>query len=697
MRDKLLHAIDAIDCAIDRRLIHKAINFAIYYHQAQNRASGEPYYTHPVEVAIIVMQMYVDEQSIVAAILHDTLEDTSLTHEQIIGHFGQEIAALVDGVTKITKLEYKNNYSLKQTDNLHKLLLATNKDLRVLFIKIADRLHNIRTIHSIPSIEKRKRIALETLEIYSPLAERVGMHRIKHEFQDICFKVLYPTIREFILNNLMMIYHNEDQIINQIKKEIKNKLIKSSISNIQVEGRLKTPYSIWMKMKEKSVNLSQLSDIIAFRILVETTEDCYKALGVLHTNYKAVPNNFQDFISTPKINNYQSLHTLLSGVRNHCVEIQIRSFAMHQVAEFGIASHWQYKQKGFKAKDKYFWMRDLLSIFDVEDSSDSNKKLLNTKLAMYYDQVFCLTPGGSVISLPSNATVLDFAYAVNSSTGNKCVGAKVNNEVSSLDRVLQNGDQVEIIISKNQKPSPSWEKFAITGKAKSEIRKSLLSNERDKWYYKGRSMLSKMLECNHLDITDSDVSALCNFFCKVNSLELMEAIGHEQINLVEIEHFLNPTDENINTHIPRTFLRKNKRQAKNTLPLETSKMIKFAFAMCCRPLPEEKIVGLITTQGIVYIHQSDCKSLDELKRRTVVGLDWENDDYLLPRTYRLLLKTLDVSRVIALHKLLAMRSCRLLYAGKVRGDDGLRTSSIAREYYFYKLSISKGGGRRALF
>ncbi len=438
---------------VDEPVVKKAIEFAIKYHGSQKRASGDPYYYHPLQVAEIIAQMRLDSDSIVTAILHDTIEDTDLTFEDIEKNFSPDIAKLVDGVTKLNKIEFKAD-STRQAENFRNLLLAMSDDIRVLLVKLADRLHNMRTIDYISNPEKRKRIALETMEIYAPLAERIGIQQIKIELQDICFRILNPEVRESIINWFNSIEHDKGDYVDQIIEEIK-KTVNVGGMKAEVFGRRKTPYSTWMKMKQKDVGLDQLSDIIAFRVVVDTVEDCYRVLGTIHSEYKMVPDNFQDFISTPKGNGYQSLHTVVMGPLMQKIEVQIRTKEMHDIAELGVAAHWRYKQGHDDGSDgsKYTWIRELLSI--LEQNSAPDEFLQNTKLAMYYDQVFCFTPKGNLIALPKGATTVDFAYMVHSDVGNACVGAKVNGRIVPLRTELVNGDQVEIITSKSQTASPS--------------------------------------------------------------------------------------------------------------------------------------------------------------------------------------------------------------------------------------------------
>ena len=511
---KIVEKYKSYNIVVDEAKIKKAIEFAVKYHGMQQRESGAPYYSHPLEVAEIIAEMRLDTDSIVTAILHDTIEDTDLTLEEIEQNFGKDVAKLVDGVTKLTKIKFHED-NARQAENFRKLLIALSDDIRVLLIKLADRLHNMRTIDFINNREKKKRIALETLELYAPLAERIGMQQIKTELQDICFGILNPDIRESIVLRFKTIEREsgQDKLIPQIIDELQKTLGGQGLK-AEVSGRRKTPYSTWMKMKQKNISIDQLSDIIAFRILVDNVENCYRALGIIHTSYKMVPDTFQDFISTPKNNGYQSLHTVIIGPLLQKVEIQIRTYKMHDIAELGVAAHWRYKQGQDESVDttQYVWIRELLSI--LEQNNDPETFLQNTKLAMYYDQVFCFTPKGKLIALPKGATTVDFAYMVHSDIGNKCVGAKVNGKIVPLKTQLVNGDQVEIITSKHSTVSLSWEKFVVTGKAKGEIQKVIQKQLKGQHIKLGKTIISKVLKANKIEEENKAIAAACKFFSK---------------------------------------------------------------------------------------------------------------------------------------------------------------------------------------
>lgn len=440
-RNNFLAKVKASNPKADLKLIEKAIDITVKAHEGQMRASGEPYCIHPIAVAEILTELKLDTASLITALLHDTLEDTKITLEDIEKDFGKEVAKLVDGVTKLAKIEYQPEH-IKQAENFRKLLLAISEDIRVLLVKLADRLHNMRTLKHIKKPDKRIRISHETMEIYSPLAERIGIHKFKNELQDLAFSELHPEIRKSIISRLDFLRKQGTSLVDTIVKEITKTLQDAGIESV-VDGREKTTCSIWRKMERKNVAFEQLADIIAFRILVKDPVECYKALGVMHTSYHMIPGGFRDFISTPKANGYQSLHTLVMGPEQRCIEIQIRTHDMHEIAELGVAAHWAYKQNQPSTIEgtHYRWIRELLEI--LENASSAEEFLENTKLEMYYDQVFCFSPKGDLIALPRGATPVDFAFAVHSNMGLTCIGARVNGRIVPLKTQLENGDQVD--------------------------------------------------------------------------------------------------------------------------------------------------------------------------------------------------------------------------------------------------------------
>jgi len=632
---KILEKYKSYNITVDEAKIKKAVEFAIKYHGIQQRASGVPYYSHPLEVAEIIAEMRLDTDSIITAILHDTIEDTDLTLEEIEENFGKDVAKLVDGVTKLTKIKFHED-NVRQAENFRKLLIALSDDIRVLLIKLADRLHNMRTIDFISNPEKKKKIALETLELYAPLAERIGMQQIKTELQDICFGILNPDIRESIVQRFKSIELESGQnklipqIINELQKTLEVQGLKAEVS-----GRKKTPYSTWMKMKQKNISIEQLSDIIAFRIVVDNVENCYRALGIIHTSYKMIPDNFQDFISTPKNNGYQSLHTVIIGPLLQKVEIQIRTHKMHDIAELGVAAHWRYKQCQDNSLDttQYVWIRELLSI--LEQNNDPETFLQNTKLAMYYDQVFCFTPKGKLIALPKGATTVDFAYMVHSDIGNKCVGAKVNGKIVPLKTHLVNGDQVEIITSKHQTVSLSWEKFVVTGKARGEIQKVIHQQLRGPHIKLGKTIIYKALKANKIEDETKAIEAACKFFSKTSD-ELFFAVGEGTITREEVVNLATVKKSRLSSTLS---LLKFTKKASSTTEDENVIPIKglipgmaMHYAKCCHPLPGDKIVGIVHTGSGITIHTSDCEMLNNFASmpERILDLTWDNNKSNIP-------------------------------------------------------------------
>ncbi|MGH7093964.1 MAG: RelA/SpoT family protein, partial [Stellaceae bacterium] len=475
----------------------------------QLRASGDPYFSHPIEVAGLLAQMKLDSASIITGLLHDTVEDTVATLDDIERLFGREIAHLVDGVTKLSRLELQSDQT-KQAENFRKLVLAMSEDIRVLLVKLADRLHNMQTLHFIKEDEKRRRIARETMEIYAPLAERIGMHRMKDQLEDLAFAELYPDARASITARLGFLRDKGGGVVPRIIAELAAKLKEDGLDT-SIQGREKSPYSIWRKMQHKDVAFEQLSDIMAFRVLVDSVGDCYHALGILHSAYHVVPGRFKDYISTPKPNNYKSLHTGVIGPERQRIEVQIRTRDMHEIAELGVAAHWSYKQgAGSTDGPQYRWLRELVDILD--HASGPEEFLEHTRLEMFPDQVFAFSPKGDLIALPRGATPIDFAYAVHSQIGDKCVGAKINGRLQPLRTQLANGDQVEIVTSKAQTPSPDWESFVVTGKARARIRRFIRTQQRAQYLDLGRAIVQKSFRQDGQEFSERPLEAVLKMF-----------------------------------------------------------------------------------------------------------------------------------------------------------------------------------------
>jgi len=472
--------------------LNKAYNFALDAHKNQKRVSGLPYIVHPIAVADILAELKLDSATIITGLLHDTIEDTKATYDLVLKEFGKEVADLVDGVTKISALEEKAGEN-SQAENFRKLILATSKDIRVLLVKIADRLHNMRTIGAFSSEDKKKRIAKETMEIYAPLADRMGINSIRDELEDLSFSVLNNQARNLIIERLKFIKDNRINNFKIISEELITILQEEGIT-ATLAGREKTPFSIWRKIQNKKISLEHLTDIVGFRVIVNSIEDCYKTLGVLHSKYSAIPFKFKDYISTPKINKYQSIHTAIIGPKKQRIEIQIRTHQMHDFAERGIASHWKYKSSE-KLSDlswkEYDWLRDLVEIIETGNSPEHYYEF--TKLQMFQENVFCFTPQGAVIKLPKDATPIDFAYAVHTSIGNTAIGCRINGRESALQSHLFNGDTIEVINSKNVSPSLHWISSSKTGKARAAIRRYWQDRSENKTLHKGKVYTSTLL------------------------------------------------------------------------------------------------------------------------------------------------------------------------------------------------------------
>jgi GTP diphosphokinase / guanosine-3',5'-bis(diphosphate) 3'-diphosphatase len=485
--EELINKVKSYNRFLNPDKLNKAYNFALKAHKNQKRDSGDPYSNHPIAVANILTELKLDSATIATGLLHDTIEDTHATYETIKNEFGQEVADLVDGVTKISVFENQAT-SISKAENFRKLILATSKDIRVLLVKIADRLHNMRTINAISNKEKKERISKETMEIYAPLADRMGMHRIRDELEDLSFEVLNNSARELINKRLDEIKVDKVNSFNSISLEFSGLLNEHKI-NAEIFGREKTPFSIWRKVQKKRISLEQISDIIGFRVILDSVEDCYKALGIFHNRWNCIPGKFKDYISSPKINKYQSIHTSIIGPNRRPIEIQLRTLQMHEYAERGIASHWKYKSsEKFNSLTwkEYDWLADLVEIIDKNENPEHSYEY--TKLQMFQENVFCFTPKGSVIKLPKDATPIDFAYAVHTKIGNNAVGCKINGNDSELQNILYNGDVVDIITSKNKSPSLHWIPITKTGKARSAIRKY--------WYKRGEEKAQRIKKYN---------------------------------------------------------------------------------------------------------------------------------------------------------------------------------------------------------
>ena len=628
---ELVERVKGYDPSTDEKVLNRAYVFAMKAHGSQTRASGDPYFSHPLEVAGILTDYKVDSASIITALLHDTIEDTDTTLKEIRKVFGKEVARLVDGVTKLTRIELQSDQA-KQAENFRKFVLAMSEDIRVLLVKLADRLHNMRTLHYIDNPEKRRRIAMETMDIYAPLSERIGIQGMKSELEDLAFQELNPDARKSILKRLEFLRQKGGDIVPRIIKELEKTLADNGIK-AAISGREKTPYSVWDKMQHKDVGFEQLSDIMAFRVVVDTVEDCYRALGVAHGAYPVVPDRFKDYISTPKPNGYRSLHTGVFGPERQRIEMQIRTAEMHDVAEHGLAGHWNYKQGTVETESpQYRWLRELLDI--IEHAAGPEEFLEHTKLEMFKDQVFCFTPRGDLINLPWGATPVDFAYAVHSEVGDHCVGAKINGRMMPLRSELRNGDQIEIVTSKAQTPSPTWERFVVTGKARARVRRFIRLQQRDEYVKLGRAMLDRAFVAEGYEISNKALRQVLKVFKHTKVDDLCADVGAGHHTGREVVEAIFPgtrdkADDDKVVPLARARGKQGKDEGRGGVSIKgLIPGMAVHFANCCHPLPGDRIVGIVTTGKGVTIHTIDCETLEEFVDAPERWLDvsWDIDN-----------------------------------------------------------------------
>jgi guanosine-3',5'-bis(diphosphate) 3'-pyrophosphohydrolase len=620
---ELVDRVKAYDPDADEAVLNKAYVFAMKAHGQQFRASGDPYFAHPLEVAGILTELKLDVPTIATALLHDTIEDTSVTYEDIKANFGEDIAGLVDGVTKLSKLELFSERT-KQAENFRKLMLAMSNDIRVLLVKLADRLHNMRTLHFIKNAEKRRRIAQETVDIYAPLAGRIGMQRVREEMEDLAFAELNTEARNSIVTRLSRLESQSGDKIGRIADQLKRKLAEHGI-DAWVYGRGKRPYSIWRKLKDKQLNFESLSDIFGFRVIVKSEDDCYRALGVLHTAWRMIPERFKDFISNPKTNGYRSIHTTVIGPEQQRVEVQIRTEQMHEIAERGVAAHWRYREhiegdRSVATEHAFEWLRDMVNLLERGDSVE--EFLEHSRLHLYQDQVFCFTPKGDLISLPRGATPIDFAYAVHTDLGNSTVGAKVNGMHVPLHTPLKNGDQVEIIRTKDQSPSPLWEQFVVTGRARAEIRRFLRQARRDEHASLGRKVLEKIFADEGVALTEKAMGEVAKKLKMSKAEEVYAQVGRGALRADDVLLAVYPELKRNGGHEP--YVRDNAHRAISIQGLTEG--VSYKLGQCCHPLPGDRIVGLMVPGEGVVVHTIDCEELEKAQSSMADWLDvkWRN-------------------------------------------------------------------------
>lgn len=604
--------------------IKLAYDFARKKHSGQVRASGEEYFTHPLAVAFVAVEYKLDPASIITALLHDTVEDTDTTLTEIKELFGETVASLVEGLTKLSSIEITSKEVL-QAENYRKFIISISKDIRVLIIKLFDRYHNISTLSAFNKIEKRKRIALETLNIYVPLAERMGMEKLQSFMSDICFKELYPQEYYFITDKLETLKEGGTNLIDPIIDELSTLMTKYKM-NVQIYGREKTPYSIWKKITNKNLTFDEIFDIIAFRFITDNVENCYKLLGILHSNYHVISNRFKDYISTPKPNNYQAIHTTVIGPMKKRIEVQIQTEKMEHTAQYGCAAHWIYKNSTYNPSSNCDWLRNMVNA--ITHVSSSEEILENTKLPTFIDSIFCFTPMGDLWDMPINSTVLDFAYRVHSNVGNHCTGAKINKVVKNIKTLLQNGDMVEILTSENQKPSPEWKNFVVTTRAKKAIKHYFYKNKKIANIQNGKALLTHLFELHNIPFDENKLATILNIYGASYLDELYLLVGLDEYSPEDILLSLYPDIKIKNIQ--------NKEEVRNTfdktkidfnLSDKNINNIPIHFAKCCNPVPDNKIVGIIHKGKGITIHRNDCSTLKKYEDSPdkLFSLKW--DDY----------------------------------------------------------------------
>ncbi len=630
---ELVERVTKYDPDVDEDLLNRAYVYAMKAHGNQKRASGEAYFNHPLEVAAILTEMKLDSATIAAALLHDTVEDTESTQQEIEEKFGPEIASLVDGLTKIAKLDLVTKEAA-QAENLRKLLVAMSRDVRVLLVKLADRLHNMRTLEHVKP-EKRVRVAQETMDIYAPLAGRMGMQAVRDELEDIAFKVLNPDAYTIITDRLAKLHAESGGVLKSIEQELTQKLVENGIK-ADVYGREKRPYSIFRKMERKLLSLGQLSDIFGFRVIVGTVDQCYRALGIIHRTYRAVPGRFKDYISTPKQNDYRSIHTTVIGPHHMRVEMQIRTRLMHEIAERGVAAHNIYKDApdakealdGFKApaaeSNAYRWLRHLVEM--LQEGESPREFLEHTKLELFHDQVFCFTPKGKLIALPKGATPIDFAYAVHTSVGDSCVGAKVNGSHAPLVTELQNGDEVEIFRSEAQTPPAAWEGLAVTGKARAAIRRATRAAARKQFAGLGHEIVQKMLAKIGKTYVAKEVTAAIPRVGHKDVDDALAAIGRGELSAVDMLKAMGHTIDDTKLKELRRKSPSRKSDPDLSVPVRgVARTTALRISPETGAVPGERIVGILTPGEGITIYPIFAKALEQFDNQPErwVDLAWD--------------------------------------------------------------------------
>ena len=621
--DSIIERMRGYNPAIDAERLGRAFAFGRDAHVGQMRASGEPYFTHPIAVANILIDMRLDEDTVITALLHDTVEDCDVTLSTLDQQFGGDVPQLVDGVTKLSRIAIQSSPSSAQAENFRKLLLAMSEDVRVLLVKLADRTHNMRTLSFIKRPDKQQRIARETMDIFAPLAERIGLTRIQQELEDNAFAVLNGEMRQSIINRLDFLTSEAEITIPTIAVELQDTLSRIGLE-CSVTGRMKSAYSIWRKMQNKAVTMDQLADIMAFRVLVPGTADCYAALGQLHQNYPTVMGRFKDYISTPKRNGYQSLHTGVLGPQNHRIEVQIRTPKMHEVAEHGVAAHWIYKETRSRSNSiSVKWIQELVGILDEEAGAD--EFLEHTKLDLYRDQVFCFTPRGDLISLPRGATAVDFAYAVHTKIGETCNGVRINGKARQLAAELENGDQIEILTAEDAKPKAEWEGFVRTARAKSAIRRFQRAQRVTEFSRIGKTLIEKTFREYGKPFRTRTLERSLAAFGLTRVEEVFALVGEDRLSTLRVLEKMHP-DVIIKEKADDDRRQKRAGRQPQLKISGDDAGVAVTIARCCHPLPGEAIVGIFTTGKGVTVHKVGCTTLSKFTDMPELWLDvsWES-------------------------------------------------------------------------
>ncbi len=692
---ELIDRVRAYDPRVNVELLNRAYNYGTKKHGDQKRESGAPYFSHPVEVARILVGMKLDSATIATALLHDTIEDTSATRAEIAELFGEEVASLVDGLTKFSILE-RVPEETKRAENFKKLLLAMAGDVRVLLVKIADRLHNMRTLRHVSNEDKRRLIAEETMDIYVPLAARMGMFEVREELEDLAFLFLNPRARRAVRARLKPLVREKGEVLHNIADEIKRKFAQHGI-DADVGWRMKKPWSIWVKMEQKSISLEQLSDLMGFRIIVRNIEDCYRALGLIHTTWQSIPGRFKDYVSTPKPNGYQSIHSTIIGPKQQRIEVQIRTELMHEMAEYGIASHWRYKETNGKHLPDHpelnrplVWLRQVVQTLEGDD--DAEEFLEHTKMEMFLGHILCSTIKGRLIVLPKGATPIDFAYAVHTDIGNSCVSARVNGQHVSLRSALKDGDEVEIIRSKNVVLSPAWEGIVKTGKARSAIRRALRSQQKQAHQRLGREILASIFRMNGHPVADESLERALGHFELESVSDLCVAVGRGRIAARDVLLAVHPEhdpEKKRKWHHVRLFGRKrDKTGIKVKIPFRGPTVgSAIEFAPGCFPVPGDRIVGILEADKGIIVYPIAAPALSKFENQPErwIDLSWDviaDRSFFLARIKVMLAH--EVGALAAITKLIAEYQSNIDHLDLLQADLNFRSLRMDIEVHDLK-------------